>query len=204
MPCNHRFQNELTTHTYPLNYLFIGTFNPEWNNPNGNNANWFYTRSRNSLWHILPMVLDGDDLFDFRQDTNFLKGWCSDHGIGFSDLISVVVDAEEENPQHFADIIGFQDQILENYHLASTNLEALITRNAETLRNGGVYLTRYSHTLKQNGQIIGFWNTVQDLCMVLNIPVNCLVTPSNGYRLEIAEKVEMWGGGIWEAVLGLE
>jgi len=192
MPCNHRFQNELTTHTYPLNYLFIGTFNPEWHNPNGNNANWFYTRHSNSLWHILPMVLAGEDLFDFRQDMNFLKGWCLNHGIGFSDLISSVVDADEENPLHFANMIGFQDKILENYNLAGTDLEDLIRENAETLRNGGVYLTRYSHTLLQNGQIIGFWNAVQHLCVELNIPVNCLVTPSNGYRLPRDQKVALW------------
>lgn len=192
MPCNHRFQNELTSHAYPLNYLFIGTFNPEWNNPNGNNANWFYTRSRNSLWHILPMATIGASLMDFRQETNFLKGWCLNHGIGFSDLISSVVNADEENPQHFDDIKGFQDQILENYNLAGTDLEDLILENAETLRNGGVYLTRYSHTLPQDGQIIGFWNTVTQLCLELNIPVNCLVTPSNGYRLRRVLKVEMW------------
>ena len=127
-----------------------------------------------------------------------MKGWCSDHGIGFSDLISSVVDAEEENPQHFADIIGFQDKILENYNLASTNLEALIIRNAETLRHGGVYLTRYSHTLIPNGQIIGFWNIVYQLCIANNIPVNCLITPSNGYRLARNRKVEMW-----QDILGL-
>ncbi len=192
MPCNHRFQNELTTHTYPLNYLFIGTFNPEWNNPNGNNANWFYTRSRNSLWHILPMATIGASLMGFRQETNFLKEWCSNHGIGFSDLVKIVLDADEDNTQHFADIIGFQDQILENYNLAGTDLEDLILENAETLRNGGVYLTRYDHTMPQDGQIIGFWNTVKQLCLELNIPVNCLVTPSNGYRLTRDLKVEMW------------
>ena len=194
MPCNHRFQNELSAHDYPLNYLFIGTFNPAWNNPNGNNANWFYTRSRNSLWHILPMVTIGASMMHLRHDTTFLRNWCSNQlrGIGFSDLISCVLDADEENPLHVAEIMGFNDEILENYNLAATNLEDLIRKNAKSLRNGGVYLTRYSHTLPQNGQIIGFWNGVQDLCMELNIPVNCLVTPSNGYMLPRALKVEMW------------
>lgn len=194
MPCNHRFQNELTAHNYPLNYLFVGTFNPAWDHPNGNNANWFYTRSRNSLWHIMPMVTIGASMLQFRHDSNFLKEWCSNplRGIGFSDLISSVLNADEENPEHFADVIGFNDNILENYNLLGTDLEGLIRLNSDTLRNGGIYLTRYTHTLPRNGQIIGFWNTVVSLCEELNIPNNCLVTPSNGYRLKRERKIEMW------------
>jgi hypothetical protein len=194
MPCNHRFQNELTSHKHPLNYLFVGTFNPAWDHPNGNNANWFYTRSRNSLWHIMPMVTIGASMLQFRHDTNFLKEWCSNplRGIGFSDLISSVLNADEENPEHFADMIGFNDNILENYNLLGTDLAELIRQNQDTLRNGGIYLTRYTHTLPRNGQIIGFWNSVVNLCEELNIPNNCLVTPSNGYRLKRERKIEMW------------
>jgi hypothetical protein len=55
-----------------------------------------------------------------------------------------------------------------------------------------------SHTLPQNGQIIGFWNTIVNICEELNIPYNCLVTPSNGYRLRREIKIEMW-----QASLGL-
>jgi len=192
MACNHRFQQELIVHNHPLNYLFLGTFNPEWNNPNSNNANWFYTRRTNSLWHIMPMATIGESMMHLRRDTDSLRNWCLNHGIGFSDLISCVLNAEEENPIHFSDIIGFNDEILENYNLLGTDLEGLIRQHAKTLREGGVYLTRYSHTLPQNGQIIGFWNTIVNICEELNIPYNCLVTPSNGYRLRREIKIEMW------------
>ena len=192
MPCNHRFKPELDSHNYELKWLFVGTFNPEWNNPNGNNANWFYTRHTNSLWHILPMAIHDESMMHFLNDTLELKKWCLKNKIGFSDLISHVLDADEENPDHFADMIGFKDTILENYTLARTDLENLICENAEPLRKGGVYLTRYSHTLPQNGKIIGFWNTIANLCEELNIPFDCLVTPSNGYMLPRVQKVALW------------
>jgi len=53
MPCEHRFLNDLIPN-WELEYLFIGTFNPSWNNNNAVQADYFYGRVRNNFWCILP------------------------------------------------------------------------------------------------------------------------------------------------------
>ena len=74
MSCKHRFYDKLIP-SWEFEYLFIGTFNPEWNNPNGNNANYFYSRHTNDFWHILPEVFGDTSLMakEKRSDSKLLN-----------------------------------------------------------------------------------------------------------------------------------
>ena len=72
MACSHRFLNELIP-DWEIEYLFVGTFNPEWDSPNGNNANYFYGRSTNDFWYILPQAFGGKNLMDKRSQKETLK-----------------------------------------------------------------------------------------------------------------------------------
>ena len=73
MPCRHRFINDINP-LGQLKYLFVGTFNPSWDRPQGDDANWFYGRQYNDFWFIMPQVFGLDNLMpqEFRTNRNFL------------------------------------------------------------------------------------------------------------------------------------
>jgi len=52
--------------------LIIGTFNPD---TEGNDAEFFYGRSRNYLWKILPLCIGNEDLKGkpFDEKLRFIK-----------------------------------------------------------------------------------------------------------------------------------
>lgn len=190
MPCFHRFQEDLIP-LHELRYLFVGTFNPEWNNPNGNNANWFYGRRTNSFWRILPSVFGGENMntFHHRQNPQIWKDYCLENGIGFTDIITAILDAEVE--VHEQQIMGFQDNFLEHFiNIIFTNIPQIIENNANSLL--GVYLTRFSHTLNPNGIFLEKWHEIEGLCNDLGVHNSPLVTPSNGYMMSVAEKSLIW------------
>ncbi len=199
MPCQHRFINDLLPE-YPLKYLFVGTFNPEWDRPN-DNANWFYGRQRNSFWKILPGVFEGPNLYPQRLNPEVLKTFCINRSIGISDIIRNIPNAEINNPAHVSWISKVKDKDLERFNvLEATSIEDLILRNKKTLM--GVYLTRYQHTLPignptvnfpNRGFILNQWNHIVETCNQSGIHHSDLVTPSNGYFvLNVEQKIQHW------------
>lgn len=190
MPCSHRFHEDL----YPehrLEYLFIGTFNPEWNDPNGNNANWFYGRRTNSFWRILPATFGYPNLNtdQYRQNPDLWKQYCADNSIGLTDMIEKIIDANEE--EHQEQVLSFLDNQLEKFdQVQMVDIPKIISANANSL--SGVYLTRYSHTLKPKSLFRNRWTEIENLCDDYGIHHSCLVTPSNGYRMPVAEKIRQW------------
>ncbi len=192
MPCNHRFIDDL----YPkhkLKHLFIGTFNPTWENPNGNNANWFYGRRTNSFWRILPGIFNHPNMNNalHRQNINLWKQYCVENNIGITEIIESINDANENNEDHRQRILGFQDNDLEVFeNVKFTKIEKLINKNVESLC--GVYLTRYSHTLPANGIFGNRWKEIESFCNEKNIHISCLVTPSNGYMMPVNQKIAIW------------
>ncbi|MBS3993008.1 MAG: hypothetical protein KGZ87_04750 [Bacteroidetes bacterium] len=190
MPCNHRFLNDLYPQ-YKLRYLFVGTFNPEWNNPNGNNANWFYGRRTNSFWRILPETFGHNNMntAQNRQNPEIWKNYCIKNGIGLTDIIEKIIDANIDDNQN--EIYSFLDNQLEEFQqIQLTDILKLIKENKDSLKR--VYFTRYCHTLSRDGVLLNRWNQIRDLCDELNIHNSCLVTPSNGYRMPVNEKIELW------------
>jgi G:T/U-mismatch repair DNA glycosylase len=86
----HRFQSH-SIHP-DTETLIVGTFNPE---AEANEADFFYGRSRNFLWRLLPTALGSEDLKGRLKEEkiNFIR----QHRIDFVDLIAQVeVDAGEE------------------------------------------------------------------------------------------------------------
>jgi len=182
------------TPSFPLQYLFVGTFNPSWDNPNGNNANWYYGRRTNDFWYIMPQVFGHQSLMprQFRTNPDFLRKWCEKNSIGVTDLISSIQDANENNPEHKDWILGMQDEHLENFDdIACTRINNIIEENHDTLQ--GIYLTRYTHTLDQQGILFRLWNNVVNVCNQYQIPHASLVTPSRGYRvMNRNQKLHSW------------
>ena len=116
MYCHHRFlnfhQNSNGRELFPdwkVKYLFIGTFNPSWNNPNGNNACYFYERSR-YFWRVLPRFFNSSSL----ENTLITEkiSFCKRHGIGFTDLIKGVNNVDFFNEHHQELIVNFRDEAL--------------------------------------------------------------------------------------------
>lgn len=72
--------------------LILGTFNPD---IKGNEADFFYGRSRNFLWRLLPLAYNEPDLKKASKPEKL--AFILKHKIGFIDLIAEIsVDAGEE------------------------------------------------------------------------------------------------------------
>ena len=193
MPCIHRFVNDLNPNE-PLKYLFIGTFNPSWDRPQNDNANWFYGRQYNDFWFIMPQVFGHPSLMhrNFRTNRDFLIHWCNQNQIGLTDVIQSINDANINNEHHREIILGVNDNAFDIFNeIIPTDIAAIINANVETLC--GVYLTRYEHTLLPNGIINNLWTGIKNICFNLNIDCSDLVTPSRQYRqLSRIQKLNDW------------
>lgn len=176
MSCKHRFYDNLIP-TWEFDYLFIGTFNPEWNNPNGNNANYFYGRHTNDFWYILPKVFGDTDLMtkEKRTDQNLLINYLKTKKIALTDIVIEVKNVEKENELHFKDIISVKDKSLEKYELIfNSEIYRLLNNKLK-----GVFFTR---KYDSKSTICNQWKLIKDKCEELSIPTSELVTPSRGYR----------------------
>jgi hypothetical protein len=193
MPCEHRFINDL----YPegqLKYLFVGTFNPSWDRPQNDNANWFYGRQYNDFWFILPQVFGQQSLMhrDFRTNRQFLMNWCNQNNIGLTDLIANIQDADINNDEHNSIILSVNDNAFDTFEqIITTDIKTIININANTLC--GVYLTRYEHTLLAEGVINNLWTVIKETCNNSNIHCHDLVTPSRQFRaITRIQKLDVW------------
>ena len=126
MPCNHRFMNIHANGLFPnweINKLFIGTFNPIWNKPNGNNADYFYGRSK-YFWKIIPRYFNEQSL---KNSTVAEKiAFCKKNKIGFTDLICNIEDADFMNQQHKNWIFSYKDTDLLNFHNLQYNTNSIL------------------------------------------------------------------------------
>ena len=140
MSCKHRFFDELIP-TWKLQYLFIGTFNPEWSD-NNSDAVYFYGRKRNNFWGILPNIFGGNSMKGC-EDKVQMKAYIKNKNIGITDLISCVVNVDEGDLRD-KDLLtkGFSDNVLNKLDLEFSTYQILelIEKNKDTLK--GVYFTR--------------------------------------------------------------
>ena len=115
MPCLHRFlnlHNEDFGGLFPnwkVKYLFIGTFNPSWDRPDGNNADYFYGRSP-YFWEVLPRFVSQDDLTESNASQKI--EFCQNKNIGFTDLIKRIDNVELHNEEDRNRILSFKDSDL--------------------------------------------------------------------------------------------
>lgn len=112
MCCLHRFLDYHVDGLFPTwkaKYLIIGTFNPSWNKPSGNNADYFYGRS-NYMWRLLPRFVLEKSLEESSIEQKI--SFCKRNHIGFTDLIKRVDNADYNNNLHRVRILSFKDSDL--------------------------------------------------------------------------------------------
>ncbi len=158
MPCEHKFQSYLNLERldFKPTTLIVGTFNPLW--PAKNDAQWFYGRTRrNHFWNVLPRLYGEASLAD-RTPMEW-KAFCARHQIAITDLISCILDADQDNSTHDNILGSYSDKkISESFNeFEFTDIVSLL-KNHPTIKN--IYLTRGSDP---------FWNN-------LWAPVDAFVT----------------------------
>lgn len=171
MPCPHKFQQYLNLDNldFEPTTLIVGTFNPSW--PSGNNAKWFYGRRKNHFWEVLPRIYGEVSLQG--AEPNEWKCFCRRNKIAITDLISGIVDADEQKTEHKKYLANFSDKfITEKFRNHTyTDIVRIINQNP-TINN--VYLTR--------GDSDSFWNKiwkpVKDYCDANQKRHRTLLTPS--------------------------
>ena len=167
---NHKFLN----HTINPNTetLIIGSFNPE---AEGNNVDFFYGRSRNFLWRLLPTALGLDSLKGALKENKL--SFIETHKVDFIDLIKSanVEDGEEAN-------------YLDNYIDSKVEEWSDVLSEIKALKN----LKRVCFTRKTFGRVPNMEKKIQEIqkyCDSSNIHFQCMSTPARTYN---KEKQEEW------------
>lgn len=202
MPCKHRFFNQLIPKNGSIEYLFVGTFNPAWDAENNNNAEYFYGRSTNNFWCIMPHAFGDICLID-KGITEWVK-YCKEKNIVLTDLIKEITNADIGSNEHKNLITkGFSDSNLDKKNQNQNNkfifeidfitddIIKIIKTNKKTLK--GVFFTR--ETKSGIPRIWERWLIIKDFCNRQDILCAELITPSNrgrGCEQGIKEKIIRW------------
>lgn len=179
MACEHKFINDLQLQyvDWEVKTLFIGTFNPGWNECVNNNASWFYGRTqRNEFWHILPYIHEQKSLMDGNRES-WIK-FCKKNSIAITDILLKLNDADSANNEHRKIICNLKDDSLENFKVTINDIAAIL-ENHKSIRQ--ICITRQTLPL--------FWeNCFQNMIKFIkdnplrNIQVLFLRSPSRGAR----------------------
>ncbi len=154
--------------------LIIGTFNPDVEN---NDANYFYSRSKNYLWRILPFCFSEKDLKEEGKEEKIK--FIEKHKISFIDLFQEI--NVEENIK-----MNFSDTFLESKINSCKWTDIIFTIKNNPLINK-VCFTRKSFSgipeIKNSIQL------VENYCNKNNIKFEYLVTPARFYS---ENKLNLW------------
>ncbi|RZA02434.1 MAG: hypothetical protein EOP47_06990 [Sphingobacteriaceae bacterium] len=180
MPCFHKFHNDLSLDnlTFEPTTLIVGTFNPEW--PENNDAEWFYGRTQNnSFWNVLPRIYGEESLLN--EDVQAWKDFCHRNLIAITDLISCIVDADIDNPQHNLWLGNYGDNNIVNQFNEQIPIDLIgVLENNPSINN--IYLTRgvigADATFWAN-----IWNPVNN--QFINKRFRELLTPSGNARFQL-------------------
>ncbi|RZK45136.1 MAG: hypothetical protein EOO61_01065 [Hymenobacter sp.] len=154
--------------------MIVGTFNPE---TEANEADFFYGRSRNFLWRLLPTAFGCEDLK--RRSKNDKINFIRQHRIDFVDLITQVeVDPGEE--------ANYDDIYLDSKKPALNDIVAELKKLAHIKR---VCLTR--KTLAGIPNMKRKVDEIQDYCAKNGIDFSLLKTPARTYSVS---KQAIWSG----------
>ncbi len=159
---NHKFLNHKVSKETET--LIIGTFNP---NVRNNEADFYYGRSRNYLWKLLPIAYGENTLKNaaLKDKITFIKKY----NIDFIDLIAEIkIDEGQEN--------NYADAFIDNKVTAWKEVIDIISSLP--------YLKRVCFTRKTLAGIPNMAdkiNKIQQYCVSNNIPFECLLTPSRFY-----------------------
>mgnify|MGYP000848366386 FL=1 len=127
MACNHKFLN-ITDRSllpkWPCKTLIIGTFNPENRFHRDNTAKFFYQRERNYFWDVLPLI-SGDSAIE-KQNTEAQIDFLRRYGIGITDLLLSIRDADSVNQMHANKISTVKDSDIESFNEFEWNTDSII------------------------------------------------------------------------------
>ncbi len=187
MPCKHRFYSELIPKMMDAEYLFVGTFNPEWKNPNGNNASWFYGRETNLFWCICPHAFNERCLIDKGE-----KEWrefCSKNKIVITDLVSEITNVDSNSPEDVKAINSFSDAALDKMQFVSNAQHIIKYIKSGNHNLKGVFLTRKTDRGIPN--LWREWQSIVEECTRQGIHSAALQTPSL-YLTSIPGAIREW------------
>ncbi len=162
---NHKIQND-------TKILIIGTFNPD---VRENDAEFFYGRSRNYLWKLLPLCFGYDDLK--REPTKGKLRFINKMKIDFVDLIESVriEDGQEGN---------YDDKYIDNHVTGWKDIITLIKDHSSIKK---VVFTRRTFIGIQQIKTRIF--EIKDFCDSNGIQFTFLVTPARFYS---SKKLSEW------------
>lgn len=144
--------------------LVIGTFNPDTVN---NNAEFFYSRSRNFLWRLLPTAFNEGDL---KQGTIKNKiDFINRYKIDFIDLI-LEIEVEEGQEANYYD--GYIDNKVKKWTDVISNISKL--KNLKKVCFTRKTFSDIPYMRKRIEMIMGF-------CQKQNITFCLLTTPARFY-----------------------
>lgn len=166
----HKFRNHKISPD--TNILIIGTFNPD---VHGNDADFFYGRSRNFLWSLLPKVFSEKSLKPSSLDEK--KSFIKKYNIDFIDLIDELeVQAGNEN--------NYADDFIDDKVTAWKDINGVIESNPNIRE---VYFTR--KTFSRIPNIKKKIREIENYCKFKGIRFSYLPTPA---RFENAMKLADW------------
>jgi hypothetical protein len=126
MPCGHKFFQDLQLQyvDWKPKTLFIGTFNPEWNECKNNNAQWFYGRiQRNEFWCILPTVFGQNSSLNGNRLTWI--DFCRKNEIAITDILSSI-DADVNDQVQRTAVCKFKDDEFANFNVTVNNIPTIL------------------------------------------------------------------------------
>ncbi len=169
MKIEHKFKDHKIGNETKI--LIIGTFNP---NVSKNEATFFYGRSRNFLWSLLPKVFGEESLKD--KDTKLKLAFMNAYKIDFVDLIAEIeVRGGKEN--------DYSDEYLDSKVLKWINIFEIIKNNPIK----EVYFTR--KTFSEIKNIKNKISNIEGYCNDNGIRFGYLDTPA---RYENEKKLKSW------------
>lgn len=183
MACTHKFQAylNLANIDFKPTTLIVGTFNPSW--PAGNQAEWFYGRTRNNyFWDILPRLYNPN--LNLRQSNHLAwKQFCRQNKIAITDVITSINDAEEGNDEHEEILRTYLDTSIADYFsdFTFTNLVDFLIQYPSI---NNVYLTR-QEGVELFDQQWEFIEKYRDNNPQRNLHIRKLLTPSASARFQI-------------------
>jgi len=190
MSCDHRFLSKYREGSllpnWKYNTLIIGTFNPSWDTPN-NDADYFYSRSRNYFWYVLPNLHHTESLLSSNtsQKESFLKT----NKVGLTDLIKSIKDANENNKDHYCLIKTMRDQDLAKFKDFGFNTDEIIkVINEDKVTR--VFITNLNSPKIFEKEI----NRIEKCCKDKEVVFARLLTPSPGARFKLGKGVKIKEG----------
>jgi G:T/U-mismatch repair DNA glycosylase len=155
-----------------IEILILGTFNPD---TGDNPAEFFYGRSKNYLWNLLPKVFGYKELKkeSFQQKLNFID----QYKIGFADVIEEVgVEVGQE--------ANYDDTYINSRVSKWWDFESFL-KNHSNIKE--IYFTRKSFSGVSN--IETRVKLIQETCLKKGMKFAFLSTPS---RFENEKKLNEW------------